>query len=355
MATSNQTLGLGGLHYPLTQISLAVNDLGTTMDRYYQAFGWAPWQVFDHVLPVHHNTQLRGQPVDYSLRGAEVYVGKLNFELLQPLQGPNLWSEFISQRGEGIASIATMFHDRQDGDEVKLQFQKQFGIPVSMKADIGDHIEYYYLATEAQFGMMIESGSGHAIDFVSAAQVYPSQEAEQGPAPSSGISYPAITQVSAVTDDLEASVRKFHLAFGWGPWNIYDSSKSDLLQDCTFHGHRVPPFKVRWAQTMVDDTIRLALFEPIDADNPWQELLERQGPGLFSISVMFDTDAKAEGVKESFAESGVSTVAGGRVGDRQWFYLDSQSDFKCLIESGSGHALDWVEPTSVFPEVDESG
>ena len=71
------------------------------MALYHRAFGWAPWQVFDHVPPVHHNTELRGQQVHYSLRGAEVYVGSLNFELLQPLEGPNLWSEFIDRRGRG--------------------------------------------------------------------------------------------------------------------------------------------------------------------------------------------------------------------------------------------------------------
>ena len=116
--TAELPVGMAGLRYPITQISLAVRDLDTTMEQYYRAFGWAPWQVFDHVKPVHHRTELRGQPVDYSLRGAEVYVGSLNFELLQPLDGPNLWSEFMDRRGEGIASIATMFLEREDGDAV---------------------------------------------------------------------------------------------------------------------------------------------------------------------------------------------------------------------------------------------
>jgi len=156
-------VGLAGLPYRVSQISLAVRDLHTTMDRYHRLFGWAPWQVFDHVLPVHHATELRGVPVHYALRGAEVYVGALNFELLQPLEGPNLWTELIDRRGEGIASIATMFLERADGDAVKAAFRDALGIPVSMRAEIGDHIEYYYLDTEARFGCLIESGSGHAV------------------------------------------------------------------------------------------------------------------------------------------------------------------------------------------------
>jgi predicted enzyme related to lactoylglutathione lyase len=46
-----------------SQVSLAVRDLDAVMARYHRAFGWAPWQVFDHGLPVHHATELRGQPV----------------------------------------------------------------------------------------------------------------------------------------------------------------------------------------------------------------------------------------------------------------------------------------------------
>ena len=76
-----------------------------------------------------------------------------------------------------MASIAMMFHERADGDAVKRAFRERFGIEVSMKADIGDHIEYYYLDTEARFGCLIESGSGHAIDFVRPAKVYPPEGA----------------------------------------------------------------------------------------------------------------------------------------------------------------------------------
>ena len=67
-STAELPVGMAGLRYPITQISLAVRDLDKTMAQYYRAFGWAPWQVFDHVRPVHHRTELRGQPV--ALRAA---------------------------------------------------------------------------------------------------------------------------------------------------------------------------------------------------------------------------------------------------------------------------------------------
>src|SRR5215510_6866793 len=102
MTTTSAELptGYAGLQYPITQVSLAVRDLEKTMELYWRAFGWSGWDVFDHRPPAHHDTELRGEQVHYTLRGAEVMVGSLNFELLEPVEGPSLWKEFIAERGE---------------------------------------------------------------------------------------------------------------------------------------------------------------------------------------------------------------------------------------------------------------
>ena len=58
---------MGGLRYPITQISLVIEDIDALLARYHRFFGWAPWQDFDHVPPMHRNAQYRGRPVEYSL------------------------------------------------------------------------------------------------------------------------------------------------------------------------------------------------------------------------------------------------------------------------------------------------
>jgi methylmalonyl-CoA/ethylmalonyl-CoA epimerase len=335
--------GLAGLHYPITQISLAVSDLSATMARYHEAFGWAPWQVFDHVQPVHHSTELRGELVDYALRGAEVYVGSMNFELLEPIEGPNLWSEFIDRRGEGIASIATMFHERADGDAVKIAFWKRFGIPVNMRAEIGDHIEYYYLDTEGLFGCLIESGSGHAIDFVRPAQVYPADGAQPGPSPATGLICP-LTQVTIVVRDLDARLPVWHEAFGWAPWRVFDSATMPrLLGDFRVRGATVEHFRVRWAQVKVGD-MNLELVEPRGGSTPWQEFLDATGEGIFSIAVTFPSRAALGRMTDYFAALGIGVIASAAIGSSaEWVLFDTGSTFKCLIASGTGHTIDIVE------------
>jgi len=33
----------------------------------------------------------------------------------------------------------------------------------------------------------------------------------------------------------------------------------------------------------------------------------------------------------------------------EWYYLDTEPRFKCIIEPGSGHAFDFIKPAAVYP------
>ncbi len=338
--------GWAGLQYPITQVSLAVHDLERTMELYWRAFGWSGWDVFDHHPPAHHNTELRGEQVHYTLKGAEVMVGSMNFELLEPADGPSLWKEFIAERGEGIASIAVMFQTMDEGQQVKREFAER-GMPVTMKANIGDHIEYYYLDTQDRFGCLIESGSGHATDFVKPAYVYPTDDAPPTEKPD-GLNY-EITQISVVVRDLEEKLKMYHEAFGWGPWKIFESDGDVVMHDCELDGKPVDFFNIRWAETQVGD-LNFELIQPVAGDNPWQRMLDQHGEGIGSIAVMFKTQEESDKVLEEFRQMGMERTAIGHIGDHiEWYYLDTQPGFKCIVESGSGHALDFMKPASVYP------
>jgi methylmalonyl-CoA/ethylmalonyl-CoA epimerase len=99
-------------------------------------------------------------------------VGDLNFELIEPLGPGNPWQEFLDTKGEGISSIAVMFDTREESDRVKAQFAGE-GIGVTAVGHIGDDIEWYFLDTELLFKCIIESGSGHALDFAVPHETWP--------------------------------------------------------------------------------------------------------------------------------------------------------------------------------------
>lgn len=346
MTSTSQTLprGYADLQYAITQVSLAVTDLDQTMEFYWRAFGWSGWDVFVHELPMHHSTEVRGEKVHYTLKGAEVMVGSLNFELLEPIDGPSLWKEFIAERGEGVASIAVMFQTLAESDAVKQEFAQR-GMPVIMKANIGDHIEYYYLDTQERFGCLIESGSGHATDFVKPAYVYPTDEAPQTEKPA-GPDY-EITQISLVVEDLHAKVAAYHEGFGWEPWKIYDGD--GLLHECRLDGNPVDDFKVRWATARVGD-LNFELVEPLGGDSPWQRVLDEKGECINAVAVSVPRREESARIVRVFEDMKIGRLASARIGDDlEWYYLDTEPGFKCIVESGNGHAANVIEPSQVYP------
>ena len=349
MTTSgNLPIGMAGLQYPITQVSLVVDTMDELLERYYRMFGWAPWQDFDHIPPMHHNTMYMGRDVDYSLRGAEVYVGSLNFELLMPLPGgESLFHSHLKEHGNGIASIASMFHERVDGDAVKVAFKEEFGLDVINRAEIGEHIEYYYVDTQEAFGCPIESGSGHAIDFAGPARVYPDPSAEFGPSPDSGIEY-RISQVTLVATDLDTKVRNYHRAFGWAPWKFFSTNQPDFVRRSVMRG-KDTDLALRVAQTQVGDLI-YEIVEPLGGSSPWQEFLDRNGEGLMGITVAPQAPATAADAVAHFKSSGVEELLNVGVGEGAWHLLDTQAQFRTSIAVASRLAFDEVTPESSYPQ-----
>ena len=245
--------------------------------------------------------------------------------------GESLFHDHLERRGEGIASIASMFHERADGDAVKTAFKERFGLDVINRANIGDHIEYYYVDTQRDFGCPIESGSGHAIDFVGLARVYPNPGATLGPSPVGGIGY-RIVAITLVVRDLETKVRNHRAAFGWGPWRMNDSRRPGDFDAMTFRGQPAF-FDATIAQTVVGDVV-YEIVEPRGGSSPWQEFVDRTGEGLMGITVIPVAPATINDVIRQFAAGGIGQLASGRLGGADWRLLDTKDRAVVRLPSG---------------------
>ncbi len=158
---------------PISQVAIVVKDLDATMKTLYETLGWGPWNVYEHKPPALHETHLRGEPTKFTMLGAECQVGGIVVELLQPLEGPSIYKEWLEKHGEGLHHIACMMHTAEDSDEFKKQFGRR-GVGVAMGGRIGDTIEFYYLDSEPLLKFVLESGSGHAIE-LKPSRTYPPQ------------------------------------------------------------------------------------------------------------------------------------------------------------------------------------
>jgi hypothetical protein len=95
--------------------------------------------------------------------GAECHAGPIVFELLQPLEGPSIYKEWLDEHGEGLHHVAVMVPTHEQADQTRAHFQ-DLGAEVLMGGRIGETIQFYYLDTEPMLKVIFESGSGHAVD-----------------------------------------------------------------------------------------------------------------------------------------------------------------------------------------------
>jgi methylmalonyl-CoA/ethylmalonyl-CoA epimerase len=139
----------------LSQIGIVVRDLETAMRHYWHVLGIGPWRVYTYGDPVLKEMTYRGKAQPYRMRLALTQAGPLIVELIQSLEGPNIYDEFLDRHGEGLHHVMTIVDDfdatvaklRAAGYEM-LQSGRGFGAN-------GDG-DFAYFDTTADLGTIYE-------------------------------------------------------------------------------------------------------------------------------------------------------------------------------------------------------
>jgi hypothetical protein len=135
----------------ISQIGIVVKDLQKTMENYWKMLGIGPWSVYTFAPPALKEPMIRGKSIPYSMRLAIAQIGLMQLELIQPLEGPSIYKEFLAAKGEGLHHILTRI---ENIDETLLDFKKM-GIDVLMSGKFYGG-EFYYLDTEPILGIIFE-------------------------------------------------------------------------------------------------------------------------------------------------------------------------------------------------------
>jgi methylmalonyl-CoA/ethylmalonyl-CoA epimerase len=155
------------LPIPISQVALVVNDLEKSMRQYTETMGWGPWTIYEYKPPRIHDILVRGKPQEFTWIGAETPVGPTYVELLEPLEGPSIFREFIERRGEGLHHIGYWAKSMNEADKISEKFRAR-GAPILMSAWI-DRVFFYYLDTAP---MIIEVWTGD-LESLQASRTYP--------------------------------------------------------------------------------------------------------------------------------------------------------------------------------------
>jgi hypothetical protein len=144
--------------FPLTQvhqIGIVVRDLDRAMRWYWEGFGVGPWRVYTYGPPLVKDMTYRGRRQDYRMHLGFAYVGALMIELIQSLEGPNIYEEFLDAHGEGLHHILKYGEDL-DATSRDLQGRGYAMIQSGRGYGVDGDGGYAYFDTTPHLGIILE-------------------------------------------------------------------------------------------------------------------------------------------------------------------------------------------------------
>ena len=94
------------------QVALVVPDLEATMRAYWERHRVGPWARYTFGPETVQEMTYRGRRQDYRMRVAFARSGEVQLELIQPLDGPSIYHEFLAaQPGGGLHHIGALVPD----------------------------------------------------------------------------------------------------------------------------------------------------------------------------------------------------------------------------------------------------
>jgi catechol 2,3-dioxygenase-like lactoylglutathione lyase family enzyme len=124
----------------ISRIGIVVKNLEEVADNYRNILGIGPWDISELGSPVLHDVKYHGRLVYPEWKIGLAGAGPVRLELIQPVSGENIYSDFMSRHGEGIHHIQFLVDDIDETSRI----MEAEGFPVLMGGGCLDGGFAYY-------------------------------------------------------------------------------------------------------------------------------------------------------------------------------------------------------------------
>ncbi|MBW7458422.1 VOC family protein [Paenibacillus sepulcri] len=140
----------------LLKVGIVVDDIEKALKAYCGLFGLAmpeiqtpdPNSVQEHTDNSY--TWYRGEYITARTKFANLQMGPVTVELMEPFDEPNPWNEFKQKHGPGVHFITFTVN----GFQQHINFLEGQGIPLAHKGEYGSG-RYGYFDTESLLGVVL--------------------------------------------------------------------------------------------------------------------------------------------------------------------------------------------------------
>jgi hypothetical protein len=160
---SNEELRAYNKTRKLYQIAFVTRDLQKSMQAWIDNLKIGPWAVLTFTEKSVKNLRVNEKPVTepFKFLIAISWIGEMQLEIIQPVYGPTIYSEFLERRGEGLHHIKEQIHDDQLQKILAEYRESGIGVMQTGQFDIDVH---YYLHTEPKLDFIYELGNCPILD-----------------------------------------------------------------------------------------------------------------------------------------------------------------------------------------------
>lgn len=137
------------------QLGFVVENVDSMIQAYYENFGIGDWKIYTYGPQLLSFMTYKGKPTSYSSRIALGYFGSTRIELIQPIEGHTVYTDFIKEHGYGLQHLGIYVQDIQGS----LAIVKKNGIEVIMEGGgfgLDGDGHFAYLDTEKRYGICYE-------------------------------------------------------------------------------------------------------------------------------------------------------------------------------------------------------
>ena len=353
MTNASKTSSLSGSFITeINQVCIVTNDLEKNVRELSKRFGIGPFKCWNYKLPSLFKTKFRGKELLWTVKLALAWVGNTQWEVVQPLEGPSLYQEYLHAHGEGVHHLlvdtGSLSFDRAIERLVAMNFplvqEGMINAPVKLGFLTLPRPRFAYNLLCPRFAYMdTEDATKTSLELLN---LPPLVSLRRGcsilkcdywiPAgntdinaslPNSFISQ--IFKIGIVTHDLDETLRNYVERLKIGPWRVYNLQSPKLSQ--TKLRGKDTNFSMRLALTYVGNTL-LEIVQPLQGASLYQEFLESHGEGVHYLGIATEGLNFSEAI-ERFAALGCPVVMEGELENAYRFaYLDTKPFAKTTLE-----------------------
>lgn len=137
----------------LRQVCVVTDDYRRTIDRMGGA-GLGPWSIYSFNSRTCTDLTYRGRPADFSFKVCLADVSGLVWEVIQPISGGNIYSDFLASKGEGVQHLLFDCNDLSWAE--KTAALEAAGYMCIQSGRWLDRLAFAYYATEDAIGTVLE-------------------------------------------------------------------------------------------------------------------------------------------------------------------------------------------------------